>query len=412
LHEIPSYRQFLVSQIAATILDEHLPVTIRFATPSLVTNSEAIMQKPYTDEKDYVIINQIGSTSYVIDSKRTAFNERDWVILSDTRLWKFPDNLSVVEAPWAGWLNRSKNTICFEKIETPVDNIPYNEVINKKLRMEWLSQSLFILVKQADYENLLSELSENDQPTWATDYGLGCLLVGWLHPMYFHEMNGNISIQYNKDKGMYEAFVHEDIGEHEFNNTKVKIQKIVQSLGFSFISSDKAILISAFADDPLLQEVHYLEYGPAELFHDFYEIPSPVYLKERKIIFIRMWEIDEVPQKAREIIFQHPLEIDETSTLYWDARKGPKTNKTFLMSSLVIKCPPDFSCDNFFQIIDEQLNGYLDKIAKHIVAIWKDAKLSTVYFWNIEIGFKITDDVFEGNPWVIFANNKTTEAAQ
>jgi hypothetical protein len=410
LHSIPEYRQFLISKISTAILDTHLPVTVRFGAPSLVTNSEAISSQHFKEEKDFVNISQVEPISYVIDRDRSIIDERAWVVLSDSNSWKFPDNLSVAESPWAGWLNRQHNTMCMEQLETPIDELPYDEVINKKLRLEWLNQSLFILISRTDYEDLLNSLSEEDQPSWVSDYGLGGFLVGWLHPLYLYEMEGGIGIRYNNEKGKYEAVTKEDLKEQEFNDRKLKLQKIIDSRNLSQINSKKAILIAAAADDPLIQEVHHIGFDSANLFHYFSDIPSPVFLQERSLTFVRMWEISVSPQQARETISKYPIELDKSVEAHWDAKKGPKTNKTFLMSSLTFSCPPDMTCDKFFQITESKRDKCLDQLADHIRSIWSEAQLSTVYFWSTEVGFRITEDGFEGNPWVAFINEKPQDA--
>lgn len=127
LHDVPQLHQFIASFIAGHIPVEQLPVTIRFGIPSLATNRQAMADRFSEENDDSIAIPQIKPVSFIIDRNGEIQSEREWVVITSTEQWKFPDNLSVAEAQWAGWLNRYHNTICMEVLDSPTVDIAYHE---------------------------------------------------------------------------------------------------------------------------------------------------------------------------------------------------------------------------------------------------------------------------------------------
>jgi hypothetical protein len=368
------------------------------------------MIEQFMKDDDSLVVPQIKPNSLVIDRDREIHEERKWVVLTSNEQWKFPDNLSVAEAGWAGWLNRSQNTICIQELDWPIKEPPYHEFILQSHRQEWLNKSLFTAVSKADYPTLLEPLHEEEHPTWLSDYGPGGLLVGWLHPSYLHERyEGDIVIRYDQDQDRHQVFVPHDLEEAEFTNLLDKLKENLGHQNLIPLSSETAILVAAASGDPLLPEIGFIEVGSAQLFHDFEDVPSPVYLNKRRLIFVRMWKIPTSPQEAIEILSAHPLDLGNEAQIYWDAKRGPISKQTFLMSSLIFLCPADMSCDNFFESIEVKRQKLLAEIAQHIHASWSEAELCTVEFWRTEVGFKIDDNKFEGNPWVMFLPKENKE---
>ena len=404
LYDIPTYRDLILKKISKIITKDYLPLTIRFGTPSFVTNNEALKEQS-GDGEDYVVIPKVKPISYVIGSEGDIVDERSWVVLSNSDFWVFPENLSVAEADWAGWLNQKDNTICMQQIESPTDDPYFIDILFKNLNKDWLYQSLFTLAKQNEYDNLLASLSDDEHPNYIIDCGFG-LLVCWVHPFY-GKFEG-LKITHNNETEKYEASSEEDFGQDQFPDYIIKIKNKLESFGLIPTSPDKAILLAQIADSPLLRDSSYQEYRSAKLFHYFDEIPSPIYHLKCKLIFVRMWEVPVSPQEARDAISNNPFNFNESINIFWQAKSGPKTEKTFLMSSLIFNCPPDISCDKYFKLIGNIRDEQLNCISNYVYSIWKDAKLSTVYFWSVEVGFKIGDGIFEGNPFIVFFNNDSS----
>lgn len=400
LYDIPAYRIYLITKISETLAKEFLPITIRFGLASFVMNKEALKEHS-NNEEDYVVIPKVKPTSYIIGLDGEITEERSWVLLSNSESWVFPENLSVAEASWAGWLNKKSNTICMQQIENPINEPDFIEALFKRLTKGWLNQSLFYFLKQNEYNNLLVSLPNDEQPNHTIDCGFG-LLVCWLHPFY-GKVEG-LSVKFNNAIGKYEAFSKENLGQDYFSDFIKKIQKSIEPFGLIPTSTEKAILLAQFADNPLLKDSSYQEYRSAQLFHNFAEIPSPIYLYERKLTFVRMWEIPVSPEEAYKSIDNNHFNTDDKINIFWQAKRGPKTKKTFLMSSLTFLCPPDISCDKYFMSTESKREDYLKKIADYIYSIWEHAKLATVYFWSEEVGFTIDENNFKGNPWIIFTS--------
>lgn len=269
---------------------------------------------------------------------------------------------------------------------------------------------MFTEISKADYPSFLGSILEEEHPTWLSDYGSESLLVGWLHPLYrFEKTEGRISIRYNQDRSRYEGLFHHNLEETEFLVLRDKIKAHLDRLSLPYLTSETAILIAAASGDHLLPETNLIEFDSPQLFHNFEDIPSPIYLNERRLTFVRMWKIPVQPQEARGILSANPIDLADEVQTCWNVKRGPKTKETFLMSSLVFSCPGDASCNDFFNSIEKKRDELLEEIARHIQTMWQGAELSTVEFWRTEVGFKIEADKFEGSPWVMFLGEKKPE---
>jgi hypothetical protein len=85
-----------------------------------------------------------------------------------------------------------------------------------------------------------------------------------------------------------------------------------------------------------------------------------------------MWRIEETPQQAREILESKPLILLSRNNpqIYWDARYGPETKKTFVMSSLIFIPQSEISTNEYFDLIKQDKESCLEQLANHIQSIF------------------------------------------
>lgn len=404
-HDIPDYIDLIAQNVAQSIDESYLPIIIRFGIPSLIKYQNHASKDNY-DCDDKVKVYRAKPISFVIDKSRTIVEEQKWVVIQNTSDWIFPNNLSVAEADWAGWLNCKHNTIFMQQLHGPIYLESYFTFEQRKLRQQWLEKSLFAVGSREYCETLISNFSEQYKPDWYCLYGLDGYLLGWFHPIVEILDEGYLTFQYNPSTDTNDLLLPEDLPINEFEKVIQKVRTEISDSSLTEIDFQKANLISAVAGKDLLPNCKEFEFRTAELYHCYEEVPSPVYLNKRLFLFVRMWQVPASPSEARESLsiktVSLPIEVD----VHWDAIRGSKTKETFILCSLIFTCPPNLSADEYFYSIELKRDEYLGILAQHISSLWSEAILATVHFWRTEIGFQIDDNTFEGNPWVKFLNEK------
>lgn len=381
IHEIPDQIKAVTQIVAQQINKSSLPVIIRFGFPSLLSN----ITSRYDDQ---VKIAQVRPQSFIIGIDRSITSEKDWIVFPNLNDWCFPENLSVAEASWAGWLNRSENIILMQSLTLPkLNENSFLKQQESKIQRELLSNSLFLAGTSGICNSFKKRLSIKDKPNWSCPYGPNGILLGWLHPKLTTDYS-NQEIDKQKEQ------------KHKNLVNKIKEKYIKTSL--LEVPSEQAIFIAAAAGEELSpKSKESVTFDSADLFHNFHDIPSPVCLLDRDFTLVQMWDTRQTLDSIRTTLIQNPLELDKGVALFWDAKFGRKTQKPFLLTSLTFSCPPYTSVADYFASNQPKVNFYLRKVHEYVNSHWNSVELSTVFFWRTEVGFQITDQVFRGNPWVI-----------
>lgn len=397
IYDIPEHLRLIANTVAKQVDEESLPLIIRFGIPSLTANID-------TSPDDRVKITRVRPQSFIITKSRTIMTERDWVVISKHEDWIFPKNLSVAEAAWAGWLSRSKNTILMQELRwPPFGPASFFTQRQHQLRQQWLEDSLFVGGSKSDCNILEKTLSEDDCPNWSCSYGPNGVLLGWLHPALEASESGHITFRYYGKEDKFEGIPRIDLQLNIFQERIKRIRDICAKNSLAEIPFQQARLIGAAAGEDLLPTpVDEGEFHSAELFHYYEDVPSPVYLQDRRFLFVRMWYVPVTPPEVRNALETNPINLAGDTSIYWDAKLGRRTKKTFLLSTLMFFVPPGISANEYFESIIEERDTSLKKLAEYIYSLWCDAELSTEFFWRTEVGFQIDDKGFSGNPWVIF----------
>ena len=405
IYNIPQQIFPITQAIASQLDNKYLPVILRFGIPALTAHVEGT-------DNDEIKIQTFKPLSFVIDKNRNIISEQKWVVIGDHEDWTFPDNLSVAEADWAGWLSRSQNTMFMQEINWhTIGEEPFIYQMEREFRRNYLRQSLFIAGSFAECDALTENLSDEDHPDWYCDYGPNGILMGWFHPALEAIENGQMSFHTDPHDEKYKGELTVEINEGDFQNLVQRVRHQTQGGTFSEIDFEQAKLISAAANDDLLPDRTTEEARSADLFLNFEYLPSPVYMGKRKFIFVRMWQIPSSPSEARSLIDDKKITLkNQQAKIYWDARRGYKTNSTFVRSSLSFEVPLEQSADEYFEDIKPIRQECLDELANHIQSLWRDAKLATEFFWREEVGFKIDDKGFRGTPWVKFFKQNSTKS--
>ena len=396
IHDIQEQLKLIASVVERQISDGLLPVIIRFGVPSLTATLE-------TSSDDRVKITRVRSQSFIITKNRVIISERDWVVISNHDNWSFPKNLSVAEADWAGWLNRSKNTIFMQKLGWPAFGpVSFFTQGQHKLRQQWLEQSLFISGNNSDWAVIEQSLPEDDRPNWSCPYGPSGILLCWAHPALEADKSGNISFRYSGKENKFEGIPQLEL---ELTTFQERIQRISALCAETFLSQvpfRQAQFIAAAAGDDLLPTPKEDgEFRSGELVHYYEDVPSPVYLQDRRFLFVRMWQVPALPAEVKNILKANTINLGGNIHTSWDAKLGRRTKKTFILSTLMFLLPTDISADEYFEAIGDKRDLCLERLAEHVHSLWDNAELSTEFFWRTEVGFQIDDKGFRGNPWVI-----------
>lgn len=404
IYNITEHIKLITQHIASMVNAEDLPVVIRFGKPAFIPHNES------TDE-DAVKINseETDTCSFVIDTKRQVVPENEWIVFQSRENWFFPKNFSVTQAEWAGWINRKTNTILMQELSWADNEEPFFEQQFNRLKKRYLEQSLFLVGSSTEKINLLEKLPEKYYPEWECEYGPNGIMLGWLHPA-LSALEGGVVFSVDPEKGDFTGKLTTDIDDLAFEETKKLARQTGSQNGFSVVDFSQAKLIAAIAGEDFLPDKKTSTTFSAELYHYFNDIPSPIFTADRKLLFVRMWQIDEDPQQIDEQLQEKPVTLisKNLTKLYWDARIGSTNNKTFLMSSLIFSPPPEISTNEFFSQIEQEAEDCLQQLAEYIRSLWK-AELATIFFWQTELGFRMSDQEITGNPWIITSKPKESQ---
>ncbi len=384
LFELPA-RFIDISQLIAQKLPKETQLAIlRFGFPSLA---------PLVEERgrDRIRLSKLEPRSYVISSDRKIVREKQWIVPEKQENWEFPEPLSTMGSMWAGWFNRSLDTMMMLYLEQPHRGpVEYFKQIRRQHEEQWFESSLYVLGKKSNSEAMCAELCDDDQPNWSGSYGLDGLLLAWLYPNLISDELFGPGYSYNPTTDSYEV-------DPEFNSSQITLfreraNRIKQQLAkydLEDVTFERANHIAAATGQVFLPEYEVFIYESPGLVHFFNETPSPTFLNGRKCVFVRMWKVNSEPAEVREKIEKSTFLLPHKADLFWDAKIGPTTMQTFITSSLILDCPPEMSTDQFLVSSSQTRDDCLDALEKQICSIWEEAVLSTRFFWTTELLFQI-----------------------
>lgn len=399
IHQIPQQLELIATEIARSLPSEELPVTIRFGVPSLTSNIELL-------DDDRVKLQTLEPQSFVVTRDRHVLFERDYAMVNKLEGWQFPENLSVAEEPWAGWLNRSKNCVFMQELRWPTSGSDFFQESIRKARERFLQQSLFLAASESNYEHWMPQLSAENRPDWQCSYGPNGVLIGWLHPALDPDELSHLVLRYDAKQDQYEVHWRGEEAIPDFESKINSLRNELQEKGFISKSAEQAKHIAAADGVDLLSIVEERIIYSAELVHYFDDIPSPIYLRARNFLYVQMWRIPVPPEEAHPLLNGTIWNLQESIKLYWEVKRGRESGDTFVMTSLIFACPFDSSALAFFDDIEPIRNDSLGKVALGLKALWPTIELATEFFWRTEVGFKIDDKQFQGNPWIILGGRK------
>lgn len=153
------------------------------------------------DDLGLTKITKFTPDTYVLMSGK-MIPEKEYVLPRDAR-WCFPDNLSALEAPWAGWLNRSTESVLLINIEEPRQSkpTPY-ELAKHKWDQQNLMLSLYLGGEHTGIESFIRSLDPTSQADEAIEYGYGGAILFWKHPNIKREEERGFGYRIDKKGGL------------------------------------------------------------------------------------------------------------------------------------------------------------------------------------------------------------------
>ena len=144
IHDYPNLIRIVTKHLASQLSDAKLPVTIRFGIP-YITSSFAEKTERRGERSDKVKLYHIDPVSFVINKNRKAIYEHKWLLLNNLSDWMFVEEISQTQSVWAGWFNRTEETVFMQHLICPQENsnwFPYAQV--EKAKQVWLKNHYFL----------------------------------------------------------------------------------------------------------------------------------------------------------------------------------------------------------------------------------------------------------------------------
>jgi len=299
--------------------------------------------------------------SYVMRPGRSAMPEHDFLLLKSTK-WRFPVDLSMAEGDWGNWQTVDNQRWCHVEVRGPsFPNSTQSQIcrmIGESRRRELRdARAVFVTAALDDCERLLRDCTV--PPDMRSPNGPGGELLGWL-------------FKNKEERDAHRAAVIAAIGR----------QPSVETLDL-----EDAIHLTSRSDAPLLPSPAGETYYPAQLVHDYTDLPSPHYLKERSCSFVEFWSIPADLATAREELDRMSFRLRNGCEIYVDCKNGPKTKKVFAMFSVSVPWPLDRSTTEHVEEVPALIDDAFVDIGSTIRTAWPDAYCATSEFWETEVRF-------------------------
>ncbi len=299
--------------------------------------------------------------SYVMRPGRSAMPEHDFLLLKSTK-WRFPVDLSMAEGDWGNWQTVDNQRWCHVEVRGPsFPNSTQSQIcrmIGESRRRELRdARAVFVTAALDDCERLLRDCTV--PPDIRSPNGPGGELLGWL-------------FKNKEERDAHRAAVIAAIGR----------QPSVETLDL-----EDAIHLTSRSDAPLLPSPAGETYYPAQLVHDYTDLPSPHYLKERSCSFVEFWSIPADLATAREELDRMSFRLRNGCEIYVDCKNGPKTKKVFAMFSVSVPWPLDRSTTEHVEEVPALIDDAFVDIGSTIRTAWPDAYCATSEFWETEVRF-------------------------
>jgi hypothetical protein len=399
LHKLPEYMDSVLE-----LLGQHLKpdsaVQVRFGMPSRKSHDES-------NPQDRVIVANSVPTTFVVKDGE-CWLEKDYLLPPEGRLWQFPENLSTLEAPWAGWLNRELE--CVLKLSLNQDGDQERSFHDEQiygLKDGWFHASIFLAGGASVINSLIASLGENNAPSGTMQYGYGGKAVYWESPYVQADRSWQVSYRVQKN-GQYIAEGVDTKELERFFNFKKRVLGGAKRLGLEVLSYDKFKHVAALNGKELNKKQSATSYSSAELYHMFELVPSPAHISNLNLTFVQVFELaDDIdnPMARLECVRRCTTIPGE---LFMEIKTAPKCGKPFLRASITMKNSESVRIEDWLSLNEGYIANQLALLRQGIESIFSSALLSTVRFWRDEEGFNISDTEFSGNPWLMLGDRKYT----
>lgn len=334
--------------------------------------------------------------TFILDNGIST-TEQDYILPNDIS-WCFPDNLSVLESPWACWFNRTFETFLTIELEQDRQDKP-SHFESEKLKWDRmnLDMSLFIGGSKENVNSFLSNIDENTQPNHTINFGYDGKIMFWEHPNITYQERFGLQYSIDKSGGMVvnQNNLHDVV---KFNAIKAKLLK--KSNKFNLNKSNAEEYEAAYKllyKRELLETPSKRRFHSAELFHFFEDCASPIKLSQGIITFTKFFSCSLSLDVVRDILVEVSSSISDH--IHLEANMLGKLSSPFIkldihyintMSESILSIINNNQIYNKMSDIENSLRQKIDTLTP-----------STSQYLRDGIGFKLTDNKFEGNPFVI-----------
>ena len=276
IYQVEEFRQNILTSLKL-LLSNSEPMQIRLGYACIPSGDELNGATKILEHKP---------ETYILSSGRITI-EKDYILPSSIH-WAFPENLSMLEAPWACWLNKALESILLMSLKEDRQDKPTPFELSKH---EWdkanYDMSLYIGGETSKIKAFLNDLDSELQPDDFIEYGYGGAILFWEHPNITEESRNGL--RYRLDKmGRMVPFNLSLERNRAFNKLKDKLVK--KSRKHDLKKSSFNEFESAFKlqnKKGLIEIPSQRSFGSAELYHYFEECSSPVDISRQRLVFCR-----------------------------------------------------------------------------------------------------------------------------
>jgi hypothetical protein len=325
---------------------------VRFGTPYLAPTKSPDFDKSMR-------LPGFAPRSYVLTPNATPRLERDFITLSLPD-WRFPKNLSMLEADWGNWQTADNQRWCHIVVHAPAfpgsNSAFLSRMIDASKRRDWKETGAVFTTATREVCGRIVEAC-TFEPDVRCENGPGGELLGW-------------TFEDSDTRQAEQTIVHAVLA------TEPSAQKLTM---------DDAIAISSRSDTPLVPVPGGEAYYPAQLMFDFDDLPSPHYLKDRSCVFVEFWKLPCDVPTAEAALDKIVFDVPEGWKIWVVPKRGPSTNQTFPMVSVSTPWPLHFSTNEVVTAMQGPADDVFRAIGKQLQSIWPDARCATAEFWETEI---------------------------
>lgn len=327
--------------------------------------------------------------TYVVRRGSTPVTEREWILPETSANWLFQDHFGALEADWSGWFNPHLDCVLIPHVTEPA--VPRYHMAGQgiyKMHAVALEHSLFVGCSEHDASVLLAALGPQHRPRWTSRGVATEKVLGWFHPAYdpgFHLVHDeNFLLRLPADSDLSDE---ERRSLDSFRATCAVVkQNLVKHRG-TLVSPADAIAISRLGDSPILKELSRVQYRSAELFHFFDEVPSPMRLDERSVVFVQIWDLPTDSDEFRAWEAEGHLQTLDVP-LWCSAKRAPQSKKLMPMVSISYDIAPERSAREAVESYQSRLSADLVAVANLFRTKWPSGRSATEEFWREEVGFE------------------------